>query len=222
MTAVRDSNWVQRTFGKFAWKDSAKQRGAIEILGEWERQNIVAIRPPLALQAGNGRAIGSIRCHRLIAAPLRRALEELAEAGLGHLINTFDGCFVPRHMLWNPKKPLSRHSWGIAVDVNARLFPYGSAAKQDGRLVAAFEKQGFVWGGRWRTPDPMHFEMVELPDAKAGIAILLDGEKLTTGWLQDGRVVAPAREVAEKLGAMVEARIEEGEVRIYTPVRGER
>lgn len=227
--ATRDNAWVERTFGKFGWKESAKPRGAIEILGEWERQNIVAITPPLALADGGGRPVKSIRCHRLVAAPLRRALEELADGGLGHLINTFDGCFEPRHTRWDPKRRLSRHSWGIAVDVNARLFPYCSTAKQDRRLVAAFGRQGFAWGGEWRRPDPMHFEMAELPEAKSSISILLDGKKLTTGCLQEGRAVAPVREVAEALGAMVEARLEEGEVEIHSrqtdggqaPVRGD-
>jgi len=217
----RDRRWVERTFGRFAWRDRRRPRGAIEILGEWEGENIVAMRPPLALTDGRGRPVNRIRCHRLIAAPLQRALEELAEAGLSHLINTFDGCFVARHMCWNPRLPLSRHSWGIAVDVNARLFPYGSHEKQDGRLVRAFERQGFVWGGRWRTPDPMHFEMAEVPDMRQRVRILLDDEHVSDGRLEEGTVVAPVRKVAEALGCLVEARLEEGEVVIHSMTRGE-
>ena len=214
---VRDTAWVESTFGRFAWRESAGQRGAIEILGEWPRHNIVSLAPPMALRDGRGRPLRVIRCHRLIATPLRRVLVELADRELGHLINTFDGCFVARHMSWNPQRPLSRHAWGIAVDVNARLFPFGSQARQDDRLISAFARQGFAWGGDWRTPDPMHFEMVTLPQLDAALDILLDGERLTGGFMHEGRAMAPVREIAEALGATVEARVQEGEVEIHTP-----
>ena len=28
------------------------------------------------------------------------------------------------------------------------------------RLVSAFERWGFTWGGRWLVPDGMHFEII--------------------------------------------------------------
>lgn len=221
MRTRRDTGWVEKTFGRFAWRESATRPGAIEILGDWEQKNIVGLRPPLALVDGQGRAVREIRCHRLIARPLREVLEELAEAGLSHLINTFDGCFVPRHLLWDPRRGLSRHAWGIAVDLNARLFPYGSAAKQDARLVEAFARHGFAWGGRWPTPDPMHFEVVELPAARREVTIVLDGKRLARGFVEEGRAIGPVRELAEALGARVEARLEEGEVLIESSDGGE-
>ncbi len=220
MKAPRDRRWVKRTFGEFAWRDRKRPRGAVEILGDWERENIISLRPPVALADGRGRPVSRIRCHRLIAGPLQRALAELGRAGLSHLINTFDGCFVARHMCWDPRRPLSRHSWGIAVDLNARLFPYGSRERQDARLVRVFERQGFVWGGRWRTPDPMHFEMAEPPDPGRQVSILVDEEHVSDGRLEEGTVVAPVRKVAEALGCVVEARLEEGEVVIHSMKRG--
>jgi len=211
----REQSWVEEMFGRFAWREEARRIGLIEILGEWERQNIVSIAPPVALRDGQGRAVELIYCHRRIATPLRRTLGELGEQQLGHLVNTFDGCFVSRHMGWDPKRPLSRHAWGIAVDLNARLFPYGSRKQQDARLVAAFAKQGFCWGGEWGKPDPMHFEMARLTEPEASIQILVDGEHVASGFVQEGRVMAPVREIAEALGAVVEARMKEGEVEIY-------
>jgi hypothetical protein len=214
---IRDTEWVESTFGRFAWRDHATTRGAIEILGEWQRQNIVRFPPPFELRDGRGRPLSVIRCHRLAAPALSRVLSDLNARSLGHLINTFDGCFVPRHMGWDPRRPLSRHAWGIAVDVNARLFPYGSRAKQEARLIAAFARQGFAWGGDWRTPDPMHFELADLVQPARNLTVLLDGEAVVEGFLRDGRAVAPVREIAEALGATVEARIAQGEVEIHTP-----
>ncbi len=213
---TRTTEWVESTFGRFAWRDDSVKRGAIEILGEWERRNIVSIAPPFELRSGGGRPLTAIRCHRLIAPALARVLDDLKQRALCHLINTFDGCFVPRHIGSDPKGALSRHSWGIAVDVNARLFPYGSEAKQNPRLIEAFARQGFGWGGEWRTPDPMHFEVVDLAQPAQQIGVLVDDDRIAYAVMHDGRALAPVREIAEALGAKVEARIEEGEVRLYT------
>ena len=69
---------------------------------------------------------------------------------------------------------LSRHAYGRALDINPSLNPYmlnGVAhprgAKynvtvpgtiQDNYVVAAFEKRGWRWGGRWREKDWQHFD----------------------------------------------------------------
>lgn len=173
--------------------------------------------PPFELRDGNGRPIRTIRCHRLIGSALKGALGELAARQLGHLVNTFDGCFMPRHMGWDPRRPLSRHAWGIAVDVNARQFPYGSGARQEARLIAAFARHGFTWGGDWRKPDPMHFEVVDLAQPARPLEVLVDGHKVAAGFLHDGQALAPVREVAEALGARVEARLEAGEIEVHSP-----
>ncbi len=214
---TRNTEWVETTFGRFPWKEDSGTPGAIDILGEWEQRNIVSIAPPFEVRDGRGRPLSAIRCHRLIASALTRVLADLAQRQLCHLINTFDGCFVPRHMGWDQKRALSRHSWGIAVDVNARLFPYGSEARQNARLIEAFTRQGFAWGGEWRTPDPMHFEIVDLAQPARPIEVFVDGDAVATAVVHDGRALAPVREIAEALGAKVEARMEEGEVRLFTP-----
>jgi hypothetical protein len=63
----------------------------------------------------------------------------------------------------------SAHGFGIAIDIDARRADYWRWAKRvDGRLVyrnrvpreivAAFERHGFIWGGKWYHYDTMHFE----------------------------------------------------------------
>lgn len=218
---IRGRDWVERMFGRFAWEENPERQGAVRIIGEWERRNILTVDPPFELLDGQGRPISSIRCHRLIAGALKRAFIDLKQRNLCHLVNTFDGCFVPRHMGWDSTRGLSRHSWGIAVDLNARIFPYGSPAKQNPRLVEAFKRQGFAWGGEWKTPDPMHFEIVDLTEPTKRLNILVDGEIVVEGLLCEGRAVAPVREVAEALGGRVEARICNGEVAIHSLYGGE-
>lgn len=68
-------------------------------------------------------------------------------------------------------KSQSVHSYGIAIDINTKYADYwrwspefkaGKRLKYRNRipeeLVAVFEREGFVWGGRWPHYDTMHFE----------------------------------------------------------------
>ena len=153
---------VKEMFGKFSWREVG--RGIVAPEAGWVARNIVTIKSPFPLPLGKGlEKTGRIRCHGLAAERILAALEELGERGLRGLIHSFEGCYVPRHVGWDAKRPLSRHAWGMAIDVNAAEFPYGSAKKQDKRLVEIFKRQGFLCGqkggGLWqRTLDPMHFE----------------------------------------------------------------
>ena len=60
---------------------------------------------------------------------------------------------------------LSAHSFGIAIDIHVEHADYWRWSKSgDYRnripegLVAVFEQNGFIWGGRWSHFDTMHFE----------------------------------------------------------------
>lgn len=65
---------------------------------------------------------------------------------------------------------LSVHSFGAAIDLNAELggywrwagVPEGAAGEFTTtippELVEAFERRGFIWGGKWHHYDGMHFE----------------------------------------------------------------
>lgn len=64
---------------------------------------------------------------------------------------------------------LSMHAYGTAVDLNLKFsnywlweakgtanIPYRNAMPRE--IVDAFERHGFIWGGRWYHYDTMHFE----------------------------------------------------------------
>lgn len=59
---------------------------------------------------------------------------------------------------------MSHHAWAVAVDFDPARNPYGVAPSKTligsryMDFVRAFERVGFTWGGRWQTPDAMHFE----------------------------------------------------------------
>ncbi|MBA3430951.1 MAG: M15 family metallopeptidase, partial [Actinobacteria bacterium] len=69
----------------------------------------------------------------------------------------YAGCFNPRFIA-GPAGRLSRHSWGLAADLNTSGNAFGQRPHQPRRLVKIMRKWGFTWGGRWPLPDGMHFE----------------------------------------------------------------
>jgi len=219
----RPLSWIEEHFGKLEWTEHPDRRGMIVIAGDWILHNLTRIEPPFPLRDAYGHSIRQITCHALIADQVEAVLVGLKDDGLAHLINTFDGCWVPRHMSWDPKRSISHHAWGIAVDLNARLFPYGSRKRQDARLIAAFRRHGFEWGGDWSTPDPMHFEIVTLETAvtdQMGMKIVVNDELVSqAGRLIDGVPEGPLQPVVEALGATLTPHPEQGKLYIYTDPR---
>jgi hypothetical protein len=137
--------------------------GMIQIDRGWVSRNIVSAQVPIFR--------GNVICHRLLIPQLRGALNEVAERDLAHLIDPtqYGGCWVPRHILFNPRRALSMHAWGIAVDFNVRGNEYGNRnPEMDPRIVEIFNRWGFTWGGDWSTPDGMHFELNSVLDSSGG------------------------------------------------------
>jgi hypothetical protein len=70
------------------------------------------------------------------------------------------GCFRGTKIPGRPAaaRTMSKHSLGIAIDLNAFENEQNIAGSMDPRIVALFEAFRFRWGKGFRTPDPMHFE----------------------------------------------------------------
>jgi hypothetical protein len=145
---------LKALFGEFGARTLKSQPGYIEVDPAWQRTHLVTTRVPL---------LGRVTCHRGIVPQLRGAMQELRSAGLGHLIKTFNGCFVPRFISRDPTALLSHHTWGIAFDMNLAGNYYGVSPHQDPRLVDTLERWGFLWGGLFVVPDGNHFEYRRSP-----------------------------------------------------------
>lgn len=107
-----------------------------------------------------------VTCHAGIADQLQRAFALLQQLGLlGHVL-TYDGCYNDRQKVSGGSA--STHAWGAAIDLNAQWNAYGMQPAAKGskgslwEVVGVFEACGFAWGGFWRTPDGMHFEVARL------------------------------------------------------------
>ena len=108
-------------------------------------------------------------CHRAIVADLQAALDEIAVSGLASAIdlgntNTYGGCYNPRFaVLSGSIGSVSRHAWGMAIDMNTVANAQGRVPRMDCRVVRIFRKHRFAWGGNFFVPDGMHFEWVGEP-----------------------------------------------------------
>lgn len=134
---------------------------------EWFRKNIVVFEAPflMSLSWRPSEQTRRFQAHRLAGARIVSALSRIgAYKGLPYLhehkLDRWGGCFNFR--LIRGGNELSVHSWGAAVDYCPDLGRMGSAedaATYPRFIVDAFEAEGFVWGGRWKRPDAMHFEL---------------------------------------------------------------
>ena len=106
---VLDTLTVKERFGEFAFRLVLDQREVV-VERAWIEANIVDERMPV---------IGTVRCHRLIMDDLRAAVDDLIAAGHEDWLSPrrYAGCFYPRRIGFG-RENLSRHTWGIAIDLN--------------------------------------------------------------------------------------------------------
>jgi len=99
-------------------------------------------------------------CNKYMVKPLSRALLTLKERGLLVELKEWNGIFTIRKMRGG--NSLSLHSWGIAIDLNASTNQMGKTPTLSKEFVACFTENGFDWGGNWKNPDGMHFQLASL------------------------------------------------------------
>ncbi|MCW2570048.1 MAG: family peptidase [Frankiales bacterium] len=147
---------VKARFGEFAIRRTGG--AGLDQDQAWIDQHLVSVRVP---------QLGQVTCNRGVVVALRAAMAEVTDRGLGSTVHTAD--FQYQGGCWNPNVvpgtvgTISRHSWGLAVDINVDTNPFGERPHQDPRLVEIMRRHGFAWGGTWLRPDAMHFEYVGTP-----------------------------------------------------------
>jgi len=120
-----------------------------------------------------------VTVHQMIVEPLRRVEAEIrrwsgGEAFIASLESVYG--YNWRQIAGTQRR--SFHSWGLAVDIQPRrlggraifwqwerarnrdwmLIPLENRWNPPDPVIRAFERQGFIWGGRWTFFDNMHFE----------------------------------------------------------------
>jgi len=117
--------------------------------------------------------------HRMIVEPLRNVEAEIMKwEGAEAFIASLDSAHGYSWREIAGTRRMSYHSWGIAVDIqpkklneqaiywlwewhrnkNWMLIPLEKRWNPPDPVIEAFERQGFIWGGKWLLFDNMHFE----------------------------------------------------------------
>ncbi len=151
-----NKNWVlptaliKKNFGDFQIKE--KDGTWIIVEPAWRNENIERKEMPI---------IGRATCNKIMWKPLLGALNQVIDEGLENTLSKEEfqksgGCYAPRRInRFNAGGSISRHAWGIAIDINVK-------SGYHPRVVEIFNDWGFAWGGTWTSPDEMHFELRDL------------------------------------------------------------
>jgi D-alanyl-D-alanine carboxypeptidase-like protein len=140
---------IKTLFGEFAARPRPGDPGYLDLDPAWVRSHIAT---------EHVRLLGDVTCNVAMFPQIRGAIDELIRRGLSDTITSFSGCYSPRRVNRIPTAGISHHTWGIALDINVPQNPFGAPPDQDPRMVAVFERWGFIWGGSFVQPDGMHFE----------------------------------------------------------------
>ena len=128
----------------------------------------------------------TIKCNKYISEIVKAVFNDIYNNPNKPVINSYEGCWVPRGIDWKDEKNPSAHSYGCAIDLNAKAsvggftngkVKNGTPSKaqweqlpechakyeifyEESPVVLTFKKYGFYWGGEFSTNDGMHFGMI--------------------------------------------------------------
>jgi hypothetical protein len=136
----------------------------------WELRNLCCVIPPWRMiDDDTNQPVWYFLIHKRCLPSLSRILlniwygynfdQAVIEA---HKLHRFAGSYVYRHMRHGSH--LSMHSYGCALDIAGNANAQGTEGEMSPIAVAAFEAEGWVWGGRWHgeSKDAMHFQAARL------------------------------------------------------------
>ena len=99
--------------------------------------------------------------HKHLRPLLDTAFRVLGARNLQAEIKTFDSCFNIRNVRGS-RNVLSVHSWGAAIDLNAKENPLASQGAWSRQFIDVMTEAGIYCGQSWQgRKDPMHFAMVD-------------------------------------------------------------
>lgn len=121
---------------------------------------------------------------------LKEAESRIIAAGINFKLRpSAGGCQCYNHrgirkMDGSTGKTLSKHSWGIALDMNPGDHPFGQRWEDNRNpnkipmeVVKIMEECGFKWGNSFGNADPMHFELNVNPFTSQDILQSEEGKK---------------------------------------------
>lgn len=124
----------------------------------WGATHLTRFKLPGPIPYIDGGIVRQVLCHVLVWKELFGIFNTIyAQPEAWQSINDYGGCFEFRRNR-NDQSAISRHAWGIAVDIDVKDNPNGAKGDMHPGVIKAFKDAGWVWGGDFHKPDPMHFE----------------------------------------------------------------
>lgn len=142
--------------------DAINRYGKIEN-GKWSEEakwmgmfNVPKELADCMINSATGKPTTRIYCNKDMHAPLLQAFNAIIAQNLHTSVTSFDGCFQIRMVRGTTSSP-STHSYGLAIDINAKSNGLGQKPQLPEAIVKCFTDQGFSWGGNFKRLDGMHF-----------------------------------------------------------------
>lgn len=138
--------------------------------GDPDNLTSITLLYPMRIAWDLTKSVNKIQCHKLIALNLIDVFGDLlSHYGLPELqrlgIDLFGGCVNVR-LMRGSKTKWSRHSWGIAIDLDPARnglktnWAKSQFSKPEYQIMAdTFYKHGFINYGKEKNYDSMHFEI---------------------------------------------------------------
>lgn len=138
--------------------------------GDYDNFTLINLPYPMRIAWDTSQKVTRIQCHKLAAFPFSKVFDSLlTEYGLVDLqnlgIDLFGGCVNIRKMRGSTTK-WSRHSWGIAIDLDPARNglkikkPIAQFSKLEYKpMLDIFYREGFISYGLDKDYDWMHFEL---------------------------------------------------------------
>lgn len=138
--------------------------------GNYDNFTTINLPYPMRIAWDTKTIVTKMQCHKLAAEPFKKVFTDLlTHYGLSELqrlgIDLFGGCVNVRKMRGSTTK-WSRHSWGIAIDLDPARNglktkkPTAQFSKPEYKpMLDIFARNGFISYGVDRDYDWMHFEL---------------------------------------------------------------
>ena len=167
---------VQEIGGKYyaeSYDQDSIKRNLYRKSPEYLKNNTVEFEYNVKLQGSLVKPIKIKYLLKDLVVPLTTVLESIEQNGLATGVYNIDASIYPRDSTGTENAgSLSGHSFGVALDVNAALYPYGKVGyekyKKDlkagvnaAKVIKAFADSGlFNWGGNYgKNKDAHHFSL---------------------------------------------------------------
>ena len=170
--------------GRFVVAVKEKNKAGVATGRYWYKANrSYAAKQYTSVNFPLGRGTTSFLVHKKIAGRAQQAAKLMTERKLGKFVKNIGGSIAVRNTTTQPfnDRDLSRHAWGLAVDVNSEAYQYGTRFSCDFKqikikgkwrdvdaddigflkIAQCFIEAGFGWLGNCSQKDAMHFSIDE-------------------------------------------------------------